>query len=441
MSEILKGVSENLQQGVEAGRIEKTHLIINRVLQNEARLRGEEWIDMGTDYYYPFFRGYRPTEAALAALSEHRESSLHYPSSYGLPALRESFSRFMRKQFNVDLDIHREIMINTGASQAFDALSRSFTGTYAALPNLSLPTVATIAAGNGAKMLRLPTDPETGFIDLHKSGDVLQTLPENSIRFLYLNSPSNPTGEIASLDYLEQLVAFSKQHNLRVLHDMDSWYTTHDDNIRLDNILEVPGAKDCSVTVLSISKEFGLPGLRVGFLAGNEAIIDIVREHNSTFSVMIPEPCQYAAKAAFDAYDPDRDKREINRRVTEILDISIKGWSSLGWPRDRIQRPKGGFKYLVSKPINIPEKIERFSGIELLDFYIARRCAVKLSSSRAFNPEEDRFIRVILMQEKLKVLEAFKRLKKLGIHYDMDLPYGIADEYADFLSQNVKSDF
>lgn len=441
MPEVLKGVSEDLQQGVEAGRIEKTHLIINRVLQDEARLRGVEWIDMGTDYYYPFFRSYPPTKAALAALYEHRESSLHYPSSYGLPSLRESFSRFMGKQFGVDLDIHREIMINTGASQVFDALSRAFTGTYVALPNLSLPTVATIAAGNGARMLRLPSNPETGFIDLYKSRDVLQSLPEDSVRFLYLNSPSNPTGEIASLDYLEQLVAFAKQHNLRVLHDMDSWYTTHEDAIRSHNILEIPGAKNCSVTVLSISKEFGLPGLRVGFLAGNEDIIDVIREHNSTFGVMIPEPCQYAAKAAFDAYDPERDKREINTRVTEILNLSIEGWSSLGWPKDKIKRPTGGFKYLVSTPVNIPKNIECFSGAELLDFYIARRCAVKLSSSRSFNPEEDRYIRIILMQDEAKVLEAFSRLRASGIYYDMDFSSGIIDEYTNFLSQNIRGDF
>lgn len=441
MSEFLRGVSEGLQQGVEAGRIEKTHLIVNRVLQNEASLRGEEWIDMGTDYYYPFFHGYAPTEAALVALHEHRESSLHYPSSYGLLSLRKSFSVFMEKQFGVGLDIHREIMINTGASQAFDAFSRSFAGTYVALPKLSLPTVATISTGNGAKMLRLPSSEEIGFIDLDKAGSVLQALPDNSIRFLYLNSPSNPTGDIASYDYLEQLVAFARQYNLRILHDMDSWYTTHEGDMRPHNILEIPGAKDNSVTVLSISKEFGLPGLRVGFLAGNEEIIDVIREHNSTFGVMIPEPCQYAAQAAFDAYDPERDKREINRRVTEILDLSIEGWSSLGWPRDSIKRPQGGFKYLVPVPANIPERIGQFSGVELLDFFIARRCAVKLSSSRSFNPEENRYIRIVLMQDEAKVVQALERLRALGISYNMDLPSGITYEYSDFLRKNVKSDF
>ncbi len=207
------GISKDLQRGSEVGGIEKRHLVINRVLRDEAKTKGIQWIDMGTDYYYPFYESYPPTEAAKVALSTHADSGLHYPSSYGLVSLRVSFANFMKRQFGIELDVHREIMINTGASQAFDALSRTFAGRYVALPDLSLPTVSTVSVGNGAEILRLPSNPETGFVDLNRAEDVLRALPAASIRYLYINSPCNPTGEIANYDYLEDLVSFGISNN------------------------------------------------------------------------------------------------------------------------------------------------------------------------------------------------------------------------------------
>jgi aspartate/methionine/tyrosine aminotransferase len=170
----------------------------------------------------------------------------------------------MHSRFGVNLDWKKEIMINTGASQAFDALSRAFEGRYVLLPPLSLPTVGVIAAGNGAELLRLPSDDKNGMIQLTLAQFELDKLPPGSVRFLYLNSPVNPRGQVASLDYLEQIVQFARRNNITVVHDMDSWYTQHSTPGRLHNILEVRGATDCCVTVLSVSKEFGLPGLRWG---------------------------------------------------------------------------------------------------------------------------------------------------------------------------------
>ena len=107
----------------------------------------------------------------------------------------------MSTQFNVELDLHQEIMITTGASQVFDALSRSFAGTYVLIPEFTLSTVAIIAGGNGAKLIRLPVG-ECGFFDLIEAEKIVNNLPEKSIRFLYLNSPCNPNGKVAKWEYL-----------------------------------------------------------------------------------------------------------------------------------------------------------------------------------------------------------------------------------------------
>lgn len=432
------GVSKDLIQGDKTGAIEKKHLIVNRLMRLEAQKRGIDYIDMGTDYHYPFYSSYDPTQKAIEALGKNPEAALHYPSSYGLPDLRLSFHRFMRQQFNVDVNSHSEIMVNTGASQAFDALSRAFSGKYVLLPQLSLPTVSTIAKGNGAEIFRLPTC-ENGLIDLDSLEDTLDSHGIKSVRFLYLNSPINPTGAMAGADYLQKLVEIAKRRKLLVVHDMDSWYTRHEGQKPV-NILEIEGAKDCSVSIFSISKEFGLPGLRVGLLAGNSEVIDVVRVHNSIFCVMIPEICQFAAKEAIDRYHDNEERSEINDTVTGTLNFSLDQWRDLGWPSDALIKPQGGYKYLLRIPKNI-EGEAGYSAAELFDFFLASRCYVKLSTSRSFNPANSDYIRVVLMQNREMLDEAFRRFREAGVSYTMELPPGIATEYSEFVDANLKSDF
>jgi DNA-binding transcriptional MocR family regulator len=117
-------LSRTLALGEKESTIEKRHLIIARVLRQQALAENIEFIDMGTDYLYPFYDGYKPTQDALQALSTNTSKALHYPSSFGLESLRQVFQRFMRARWSVDLDWKTEVMINTGASQAFDAIRR-----------------------------------------------------------------------------------------------------------------------------------------------------------------------------------------------------------------------------------------------------------------------------------------------------------------------------
>ncbi|KAL7948345.1 pyridoxal phosphate-dependent transferase [Trichoderma barbatum] len=199
-------VSSRLMRGENESSIEKTHLITARVCRNIANDKQIKFLDMGTDFCYPFYDVYPPTQAALRALGDNAMEILHYPSSFGLESLRQAFQSFMRSTFGADLDWKRDIMINTGASQAFDALSRALEGRYVVLPHLSLPTVGVIATANGAELLRIPSNAQNGMMDLHLAQAEIDRLPPGSVRFLYLNSPLNPTGHVASLDYLQEIV-------------------------------------------------------------------------------------------------------------------------------------------------------------------------------------------------------------------------------------------
>ena len=84
--------------------------------------------------------------------------------------------------------------------------------------------------------------------------------------------PSNPTAEVASLDFYKDLVAFAKKHDIFVLSDLAYAEVFFDDEPP-PSVLQVPGAIDITVEFTSLSKTYNMPGWRMGFAVGNERLI------------------------------------------------------------------------------------------------------------------------------------------------------------------------
>ncbi|MFE0457843.1 pyridoxal phosphate-dependent aminotransferase [Kitasatospora sp. NPDC058965] len=428
------GLNTRVVAGRATGLIEKRHLVLKRWYADQAARRGAAFLDFGTDYGYPFYDKFRPTLDAMDALGRGAESARHYPSSYGTAELREEFRQFMHRQFEVTLDPHAEVMVTTGASQAFDAITRSYAGRYLLVPELALSTVTSIGVGNGAEVVRVPMDQHFRPV-LAELDAILERIGGHDVRCLYINSPTNPTGTVLGREYLTELVALARRHGVLVLHDHDSWYTVHRGE-RSVNILEIPGAMDVAVTVLSVSKELGLPGLRVGLMAGNPSVINDLRIHNSEFCVMIPEFCQDAVAAALRASTDDGIREDVQDRISAALTAAVQGWRDLGWPEDALLPPQAGYKFLLRPPAGFDSTAEgELTGVDTFDFLLAREAGVKLSTSRSFNAGSADWMRMIIMQDVDVVEHFFERLAAIGVHYRMTPPTGLAAQLREIVSQ------
>jgi aspartate/methionine/tyrosine aminotransferase len=428
------GLNPNVIVGRATGMIEKRHLVLRRWYAELAAQHGRTFLDLGTDYTYPFYDKFGPTLEALEAIAQHAHEARHYPSSYGIAEIRQEFQHFMFRQFGVSLNIHSEIMITTGASQAFDALSRTYSGRFLLVPELTLSTVTSIGAGNGAEILRVPIDDRFRPV-LNDLSAILDRVGGQNVRFFYINSPTNPSGTVLDREYLTRLVEIARTHQMLILHDHDSWFTVHCGD-RSVNILEIPGATDIAVTVLSVSKELGLPGLRVGLTAGNHEVINNLRIHNSEFCVMIPEFCQAAVAAALRASTHDELRCEVQQRISAALDAATKGWLALGWPEEAIVRPTAGYKFLLRPPAEFAAiRDGDLTGVDLFDFFVAKEAGAKLSTSRSFNAQVADWMRMIVMQESHIMEEFFERLLEIGVHYRMKPPSGLSEHLHEIVSQ------
>jgi aspartate/methionine/tyrosine aminotransferase len=98
--------------------------------------------------------------------------------------------------------------------------------------------------------------------------DALERLITPRTRAIYINQPHNPTGTLMSRATLERVVELAAEHNLVLFSDEVYRELEHDPADRL------PAASDLyerAVSLGSISKTYGLPGLRIGWLATRDA--------------------------------------------------------------------------------------------------------------------------------------------------------------------------
>jgi aspartate/methionine/tyrosine aminotransferase len=356
LAELGGGIQDRIVAGRLVGEVEKRHLVLKRWFTEELAAIGKPLIDVGTDYGYPFFEEYPPTLAAIAAIGQSAGSARSYPSSYGTSDLRAAFAAFMRHRFAVTLDTDAQVMVSTGASQTFDALSRSLSGRFVVAPRLTLSTVTSIAAGNGAEILRVGDDP-AGNPNLADLRQILRTVGAREVRFVYLNSPANPTGHVIDRAYLRQAVDLAREFGVLLVHDHDSWCTTHYGG-QAPSILQIRGATDVAVTIVSLSKELGLPGVRVGLIAGNEWAVNALRMHNSEFCVMVPEFCQAAATAALTSYihtthtNPAARER-VQEQITDSLRLALGRVGASGLAAPDPASPGGRVQVSPSRPIGV----------------------------------------------------------------------------------------
>ncbi len=111
-------------------------------------------------------------------------------------------------------------------------------------------------------------------------------------RMMWVNFPSNPTGQVATREELRQIVAFAKRHNLILIYD-NAYSEITFGGFVAPSILEIEGAKDIAVEIGSFSKSFSFAGFRMGWIVGNGEVIAALAKTKSQFDSGLSTPLQH----------------------------------------------------------------------------------------------------------------------------------------------------
>ena len=223
-----------------------------------------------------------------------------YSSSKGIPGLRRAQAAYYERRFGVQLNPETEIIATLGSKEGLANLAQAITapGDVIIVPNPTYPIHAFGFIICGGVIRNMPVvEPGEEFLRaLHRS--IKHSVPKPIA--LVLNYPSNPTAQVADLDFYKEVVAVAKEHDLILISDLAYSEIYFKGTAPPPSILQVPGAKDVAVEFTSLSKTFSMPGWRMGFAVGNERIIGALARVKSYLDYGAFTPVQVAAAAAFE---------------------------------------------------------------------------------------------------------------------------------------------
>ena len=209
---------------------------------------------------------------------------------------------------------------------------------------------------------------------------VRHSVPEPTA--LIVNFPSNPTAELAELDFYREIVAFARRHEIWVLSDLayaEIYFGDH----APPSILQVPGAKEIAVEFTSVSKTYSMPGWRMGFAAGNPRLIAALGRMKSYLDYGAFTPIQVAATAALNG--PQDCVAAMRALYRERRDVLVKGLASAGWD---VPCPEGSMVVWAPVPA-------AYAGLGSLEFskLLLERAKVAVAPGIGFGEHGDGHVR------------------------------------------------
>ena len=341
-------------------------------------------------------------------LAQHIADFGRYPIAKGIEPFRKAVAAWLGTRFNLTraIDPESEILVLNGSREGlfFAALTAiRHVGERRGRPAILVPNPFYPAYGAGARAadcetIYLPTTPANGFLpDL----DALDQATLARTVAIYIASPANPQGAVASPDYFRRLKTLADRFGFMIFSD--ECYSEIYTGRAPGSALECAGADFSNVVAFqSLSKRSNLPGMRVGFAAGDRKFLSLFHELRNVAAPQVPVPLQHVAVAAYG----DEVHVEENRRLYRIkFDLADQILGN----RFGYRRPDGGFCVWLDVSSHGGDeaatvKLYREAGVRVVPgSYLARQ------QPDGFNPGAG-YIRLALVSDSESTAEALHRL-------------------------------
>jgi N-succinyldiaminopimelate aminotransferase len=341
-------------------------------------------------------------------LAAHLNEFGRYPANKGIEPFRRAVAQWLGRRYKLvrPVDPEHEVLVLNGTREglflAAIAAKRWVaprTGRPAVLiPNPFYAAYSAGALAAGCEPVYMPARRTSSFLpDLDALDDALLA---RTVAF-YIASPSNPQGAVASRAYLDKLAGLARRFGFVVFADecYCEIYSEH----QPAGMLEASGPDFANALVFhSLSKRSNLPGLRVGFAAGDRRFLAAFLELRNVAAPQVPGPAQHVGVAAYGDEAHVQENRKLYSAKFDLADQIIGG-------RYGYQRPAGGFFLWLD--------VAKYGGSEIVTKRLWQEAGVRVVPGRYLaraqtdgsNPGAD-YIRVAMVQNSATTAEALHRL-------------------------------
>ena len=276
-----------------------------------------------------------PKHIIDATVASFQRGETHYTPNAGIPALREAVAQSYQER-----GLHykpEEILIGSGAISVLCLACTAILdiGDEVLLPDPGWANYSGLITQVGAVPVPVRVKEENGF--MYDVEDLRAAITPKT-KMILINSPSNPTGGVASAENLRQIADLVKEKDLYVLTD-EIYHELLWSDEPYTSIASFSGMKERTLIVDGFSKKYAMTGFRLGYGAGPEEVIATMTKLLENVLSSVNEGIQWGGVAALTGdQSPVEEMKEQYRRRRQII---VEGLNAI----DRISclAPMGAF--------------------------------------------------------------------------------------------------
>ena len=313
-------------------RSNRTARFTESVIREMTRLAGQ-YNAVNLAQGYPDFSA--PEEIKQAAREAITADINQYAITWGAKPFRDAIAAKYRKWYGLDYDPEREITVCCGSTEGMIASMLGVTNpgdeviVFEPYYENYGPDTLLCEAERKLVSLRPP--------DWTFDPDELRQAFTSKTKAIILNTPNNPTGKVFSRAELEFIAVLCQEHDVLAITDEIYEHILYDGTEHIP-IAQLPGMRDRSVIVNSMSKTYSVTGWRVGWVLAAPDLAESIRKVHDFLTVGAAAPLQQAGVLALN--QPDTYYQKLARDYSSRRDTLL---GLLGRAGFRCYRPSGAY--------------------------------------------------------------------------------------------------
>ncbi len=241
-----------------------------------------------------------PIDIKQAAIDAINADYNQYPITWGVKPFREAIARKYKRTYGMEIDPEREVTVCCGATEAMIASLLAVTDPGDEIvvfePYYENYHPDALLCGAERKLVTLHAP------DWRFDPDELRKAFTSRTKAIVINTPNNPTGKVFSRDELTCIAELCQEFDALAITDEIYEHITYD-GLKHVPIATLPGMRERTITINSMSKTFSVTGWRVGWAIAPPDITDTVRKVHDFLTVGAATPLQHAGMMALDLPD------------------------------------------------------------------------------------------------------------------------------------------
>ncbi|MDD5922431.1 MAG: pyridoxal phosphate-dependent aminotransferase, partial [Eubacteriales bacterium] len=286
------------------------------------------------------FPDFDPPKAITDRLKEVADEGPHqYAITWGSDHFRKALCAKQKRFMGIDWDPDKNVVATNGSTEAMMAVMLSVVnpGDKVIVFSPFYENYGADAILSSAEPIYVPLNPP----DFTFDPEVLEDAFRQGAKALVLCNPSNPTGRVYTRDELMIIANLAEKYDAYVITDEVYEHIVYAPHEHI-YFATLPGMKERTICVSSLSKTYSITGWRIGYVLASERICERVKKVHDFLTVGAPAPLMEAVCVGLKF--PDQYYTDLQARYTHMKNLFCGGLRDLGVS---FIEPEGAYYVLV----------------------------------------------------------------------------------------------